>query len=68
MQKSFDDGERQRWDEEENVDPWTHHLEDEENDLSSALAELRPDYCRQVSCIHIDGILCTKRMELITSH
>ena len=31
MQKSFDDGERQRWDEEENVEPWTHHLDDEEN-------------------------------------
>ena len=31
VQKSFDGGERQRWDEEENVEPWTHHLDDEEN-------------------------------------
>ena len=31
MQKSFDDGERQRWDEEEIVEPWTRHLDDEEN-------------------------------------
>ena len=30
MQKSFDDGERQHWDEEENVEPWTHPLDDDE--------------------------------------